>query len=75
MAVKVYFDCKWKGPKVDVDANGEVTKIHPGDVGEFLVLIWEECHWEDQFLHHNGIRLVAHGEGSADDSPQIKAAV
>jgi peptidylprolyl isomerase len=32
MAVKVYFDCSWKGPKVDVDSSGTVTKVHPGDV-------------------------------------------
>jgi len=32
MVVKCYFDCNWKGPKVDVDEKGTVTKVHPGDV-------------------------------------------
>lgn len=33
MVVKVYFDCAWKGPKVEVDSQGEVTKTEKGDVG------------------------------------------
>jgi len=34
MAVKVFFDCSWKGPQVDVDSNGDVTKVHQGDVAQ-----------------------------------------
>ena len=36
MVQKVYFDVTWKGPKVDVDSKGTITKVHPGDVGECL---------------------------------------
>jgi len=32
MVQKVYFDVTWKGPKVDVDGHGKVTKVHSGDV-------------------------------------------
>jgi len=32
MVVKVFFDCNWKGPKVDVDEKGTVTQVHKGDV-------------------------------------------
>jgi hypothetical protein len=31
MTVSVYFDVAWKGPKVEVDSNGEVTNVHKGD--------------------------------------------
>lgn len=26
MVVKTYFDCKWEGPEIEVDSNGNVTK-------------------------------------------------
>jgi hypothetical protein len=43
MAVKVYFDCSWKGPKVEVDGQGKVTKVDKsGDVGKCFSLIAPE---------------------------------
>jgi len=34
MVAKVFFKVSWKGPKVDVDSQGTVTKVHPGDVAQ-----------------------------------------
>lgn len=43
MAVKVYFDCSWKGPKVEVNEQGTVTKVDTSeDVGKcFRCFTWE----------------------------------
>ena len=36
--MKAYFDVQWKGPVVEVDSNGNVTKTGTEDVGKFFSL-------------------------------------
>jgi hypothetical protein len=34
MTVSVYFDVAWKGPKVEVDSNGDVTNVDRSETRE-----------------------------------------
>jgi hypothetical protein len=38
MTIKAYFDCAWKGPKVEVDSKGNVTSKGKESVGEFSII-------------------------------------
>lgn len=38
MTIKAYFDCTWKGPKVEVDSKGNVTSVGKEAVGECFLL-------------------------------------
>ena len=36
MTIKAYFECAWKGPKVEVDSKGNVVSVSQDSVGECL---------------------------------------